>query len=224
MPKFQDLKGMRFDRILVLDMKPREKGVPVEWLCLCNCGTEKTISSGPLLSGRTRSCGCLSRENTILRNTTHGHAGKVVARSYNTWAGMIDRCRNPKNKKYKDYGGRGITVSNEWMDYGRFIEDMGPSPAKGYSLDRIDVNGNYTKENCRWATPLEQASNRRNNVIVHSPDGDMCASVAARFYGISGAILLKRIHQGWDHYEAIFTPVGKQGAHIKSRVGKHAEK
>lgn len=224
MGAFKDLTGLRVERLLVLGMHPRKKGENIKWLCVCDCGVEKLIDSGSLKSGRVKSCGCLSRENTISRNTTHGQAGKVVAPSYNSWAGMIDRCRNPNNKKYKDYGGRGIKVSDEWMDYVVFLQDMGPSPGVGYSIDRIDVNGDYKKSNCRWATPLEQAANRRNNVLVNTPDGVMCVSAAARFYGIRDGVLRKRIHEGWDHLEAILTPVGKRGAHVKERVGNRYEK
>ncbi|WP_210461694.1 hypothetical protein [Pantoea ananatis] len=219
MPAFIDLTGRRIERLLVVSMAEKKPGKNITWNCVCDCGVVKVIQTGSLKSGRVKSCGCLSRENTIKRNTTHGNAGEKVSRAYNSWSGMIDRCRNPNNKKYKDYGGRGIKVSEEWMDFNTFLNDMGHSPSAGYSIDRVDVNGNYEKSNCRWATPLEQASNRRNNVIVKTPHGDMCASAAARFYGINRSVLVKRVKKGWNHHEALNTPVGKRGAHIRERVG-----
>jgi hypothetical protein len=167
MGAFIDLIGQKFGRLTAIKRKGTSKNGNANWLCLCKCGENTIVSSNNLQSMGTQSCGCLSREKTILRSTKHGQCkNNKQSRIYSSWCNMIKRCTNPNFKYYKNYGGRGITVCKRWSNkkngFENFFKDMG-NRSRGKSLDRINNNGNYNKINCKWSTPKEQSNNKRNN-------------------------------------------------------------
>lgn len=162
-----DISGKRYGRWTVIHRAGRNKCGQVTWLCVCDCGTKREVVGSNLRSGRSLSCGCMGAEKRRSKTTKHGLYG---TKFYNKWNSMLSRCANPNNKSYKHYGGRGIKVCERWKDFSKFKEDLYDSyiehvkiyGEKNTTLDRIDVNGDYTMDNVRWATLSEQGRNRRN--------------------------------------------------------------
>lgn len=152
------IRGQTLGYLLVLSRASNTKAGQARWLCRCICGKEKLFPSYLIVSGRTKSCGCKAMVFGPL-GPFHKHP------YYKLWKGMRDRCNNPRNKQYPHYGGRGISVCERWDDYEAFVMDMGDRPTPKHSVDRIDVNGNYEPNNCRWATPSQQAQNSRRTVL-----------------------------------------------------------
>jgi hypothetical protein len=191
MTAFRDLTGQKFGRLTVLSRAPNDKRGKVHWHCMCEDGNLVDVGRAELISGDTKSCGCLHRELTVQRDrerAKHGHCRQHrVTPEYKAWRSMKDRCLNPNHPKFKDWGGRGITIYPPWIDdFEAFFAYMGPKPSPQHSIDRWpDRDGNYVPGNVRWATPREQQNNRRDNVIVQLPDGrDVTRTQLSRELGL----------------------------------------
>lgn len=190
--KAKDITGMIFGRLTVIKRVENAKNNESRWLCSCECGNFHTSTVSHLNSGDTRSCGCLFIEGI----TKHG---KNNSAEYHAWEMMIDRCFNTNNKNYHHYGGRGISVCDEWKDFKKFYRDMGDRPSKSSSIDRIDNNLGYYKENCRWATRSQQMRNYRLNNLLTFNNETRCVSEWAEITGINKSTISKRVGEyGWS--------------------------
>jgi hypothetical protein len=199
--------GMKFGRLTVVSAGGKGCNKSV---CLCICGQKKAYYNGNLTSGRTQSCGCLWLE--VIKNQKRAIKHNMSnSQEYKIYSGMKMRCSNKKHKEYKRYGGRGIKVCERWeTSFENFFTDMGERP-KGMSLDRIDVNGNYCKENCRWATSYEQNNNKRNNVRITFNGKTMTAGQWSNELGFKKSVLTERIKRGWSIERAISEPLMRNG-------------
>lgn len=191
------------------------------WEVRCACGVSKSIPSADLkqwqAAGRKASCGCKTKETISERNKTHGMTRHPAYGVYRT---MRDRCANPKNTNWANYGGRGITVCARWAEsFENFWADMGDTYQPGLTLDRNDTNGAYSKENCAWVTPVRNANNKRNNVLLGTPAGQMTVADAARHYGIGYETLRRRLRM-WPLEEALglSTTFRKEGRNRKAET------
>ena len=174
------------------------------WLFKCECGKEKIIYASSVVSGHTKSCGCLIKMSSK-RAKLHGLSGTV---EYNTWCSIKERCYNTKNKYYYNYGGRGIVMSENWINSPeQFVYDMGKRPSKDYSIERIDNNGNYCKENCKWATRQEQQNNRRNTVLINYNNETKTLIDWCKILNLNYKTIETRIRLGWSYEEAFITPI-----------------
>ena len=197
--------GTRLGRLIVLGVDPDHtyRGETL-WLCQCDCGTVKSLRKSNLLRN-TRSCGCFGSEMTIARHLTHGmsHTPEHVI-----WSSLKNRCLSSTDMDYARYGGRGITVCPEWLSsFEAFYADMGPRPSPKHSIDRIDVDGPYSPENCRWATCVEQARNRRSNTVVTYRGETMPLIAWSEKTGLSYNALKLRMKHGWSIERMLTQPV-----------------
>jgi hypothetical protein len=194
--------GLTFGRLLVLE-EAEVRGGRRHYLCRCECGNSKSVSGKSLRKGLTRSCGCLLFE-VISRPKSHG---MTYTRTYNSWANMIQRSTNKNHARYKDYGGRGIGVCKRWMTFTNFLSDMGEAP-EGMEIDRINNDKGYTKSNCRWATPVQNNRNKRNNFRVKYMGQTKCLSEWAEITGINRLTLRHRlVDYRWPVHKAMTQPV-----------------
>lgn len=214
--KVIDMVGVVCGRLTVLERDGHDYHGRAVWLCRCMCGATTSVVGKMLRSGNTKSCGCL-RAVTMSRvarasNTARGH-GWRNRRSYSTWQGMVARCHRTTHASYAGYGGRGITVCDRWRGpggYGRFIADMGEQPA-GLTLDRVNSNGPYSPENCRWATWEVQSRNRGNNVWVEFNGERLIVSDWAAKLGVPLATLRHRL-KSWGVDRALTSTPTLSGA------------
>ena len=206
MSKRLDLTGKKFGRITVIQYAGKSKCNHIQWKCKCDCGKEIIVTTGHLRSGHTQSCGCKAKELARDAHTTHGMS---ETRLYHIWSNMIDRCENQNVSHYFRYGGRGITICKEWRNSFEAFGNWALS--NGYrddlSIDRIDVNGNYCPENCRWATPKEQSNNKRNNHLIEYNGETKTMKQWCDQFGVSFDLVKQRINKlGWSPEMAFFTP------------------
>lgn len=201
-----DLTGRRFGKLVVIEKTElRASNGGVIWRCKCDCGNETTTASKNLLSGNSKSCGCRNYET---KNAKHGLSGKKI---YSVWDAMMSRCYNINQKSYKDYGARGVSVCDEWHDPKAFVEWSKVSGYKeGLSIDRIDVNGKYEPSNCRWATRIEQANNKRSSHLITYNGKTQTVKQWANEIGIKYQTLLMRLNErGWSVEKALTEQVHK---------------
>jgi hypothetical protein len=205
MSSFKDLTGKRFGRLMVIKRAMNYKRYKEAlWLCQCDCGNQTVVAAGHLRDGHTKSCGCLTTEKKVERNTTHGMSKTPI---YNIWQLMRIRCNNPNNPGYRYYGDRGIRVCERWNDFENFLEDMGIPPNSDYSIDRIDNDGNYEPGNCRWANKFQQANNRRINRKIEFRGECLTIAQWARKIGVLDSTLRLRLSNGWSIEKTLTTPV-----------------
>lgn len=208
MRKVIDMAGQRFGRLSVVDYQGAS-----HWRCVCDCGSIKRVKRSSLLARSVVSCGCFGKERRQAANTTHGcSAGKDRRPEYTAWLHMKARCLNPQHESFHNYGGRGITVCDRWLDgdgaqggFACFLEDMGVKPA-GFMLERQNNSLGYFPGNCRWATREEQNSNTRANRVVLWAGRQMPLSAACTMTGANYGRVRDRLVAGWSIEDAMSTP------------------
>lgn len=210
LPKLaRDITGKQFGRLTVVSYfgaSPGGRGSV--WLCRCACGNEKHILSGQLHRG-TSSCGCLNKDVQRARLTKHSRSRTSA---YRIWSTLRQRCTNPNNTQFKNYGARGIKVCDRWLaSFEDFAADMGPRPDGG-EIERIDNNGNYEPGNCRWASRKEQCRNtRRTRFLTHNGE-TLCVTEWAERLGVHPVTLHLRLKKGWSVEKTVTTPPLKRQA------------
>ena len=205
--RYHNLVGTVFGKLTILDDSLHSKTHRIA-KCLCACGNETCQPLHAVVDGRVVSCGCHSRGLLGERSFKHGEARRdAVSVEFKTWAGMKKRCENPQATFYSHYGGRGIGVCDRWQEFSNFLSDMGKRPSPNHSLDRIDTNCNYEPENCRWATNIEQANNRRITPMVEYKGRTQSIADWARELGFRYWSLRNRlVNLGWSVDRALTTP------------------
>ena len=194
MPQRLELQGQRFGRLVALKDVGERHGYRV-WLCKCDCGNHTEVVSKKLKSGWTKSCGCYKAERASEANRTHGMRDTS---EYNTWNNMRQRCSNSNDKSYHNYGGRGIQVCPKWQEsFEAFYADMGKRPTPNHTIDRIDNDGDYEPENCRWATRKKQMRNTRRTRFVTHNGQTKCITDWATELEIPLVTLWRRLNDGW---------------------------
>lgn len=204
MSSFVDIAFKKFDMITPIRRVPSEGRV--KWLCKCDCGNELIASGENIRGGNTGSCACRRGES----RRRHGMANRTN-NEYTIWTGMMQRCTNPKTTNYANYGGRGISVCEEWRSFDIFYRDMGTRPSLAHSLERRNNEAGYNKSNCYWATAKQQSRNMRRNVIIEFGGRSMCVAEAAERACLPYSAVYQRLFvYGWDVRRALTAPIQMQ--------------
>lgn len=201
MGRYKELKGLKFNNLTVIEFLRINKHYKSVWLCECDCGNKVEVWGSSLTTGHTKSCGCYKIE--VNSRKVHGKSNQPI---YHSWQAMMQRCNHKSQKSYADYGARGIAVCEKWQTFKGFYDDMGDTYVDGLTIDRVDVNGGYFKENCVWSTRSTQNNNKRNNIIVtYKGCTDTLANIC-RKHDLNYRKTLKRIRQfKWPIEKALST-------------------
>lgn len=210
MGKLIDLTGQKFGRLTVIE-KAESKGKSSYWLCKCDCGNYVSVKSWSLRSGRTKSCGCLNnelREQFVKSLVKHGDAKrKGRSKLYGVWGSMMRRTRNENDPAYKNYGGRGIFVCDDWQKYENFRDwALENGYKEGLTIERIDVNKGYCPENCCWIPKGKQSNNTRRTIVIEFNGKKQNLAEWSMETGIAYTTLFNRIKKGWSVEDALTTP------------------
>ena len=200
MPNFIDITGKKYGRLTVLSHNGHI-GEVIAWDCKCDCGNSLRVIGKALKNGNTKSCGCLASETVIRRNESNATHGMTGSPTYISWDSMKQRCTNANHKSFAHYSD--FKICDRWLNsFENFLEDMGIRP-RGMTLDRIDTNGNYEPDNCRWSTATEQGQNRNSNrVITYKGKTQVCIQWS-RDFGIPDKTFLYRLKKGWSMEDAL---------------------
>lgn len=204
--RVDDLTGRKFGRLRAREYLGNDKSGHARWRCTCACGNEVVVIATNLKTGNSKSCGCRKLEVTAMRAATHRMSHTKL---YRVWRSMISRCTNPNVPAYDRYGGRGIAVCDRWHDFANFYADMGDPPSPQHTLERIDNDGDYSPDNCRWATRTHQARNRASNHRITFRGKTRTLAGWAEETGINRSTILDRLHRGWSVERALTTPPRK---------------
>lgn len=197
--RFIDLTGQKFGKLTVLGVADKQ-GEKHRWRCQCECGQETVVFGDNLKRGRTGSCKCQWKESV----TKHGQSHSDI---YSIWCGIKERCTNPANSAYHNYGGRGITIAEEWLhDFQAFADHIGPRPGPEYTCERMDNDKGYQPGNIKWATRAEQLRNKRNNVRYEYKGESLTMKEWAQRFSLPLSTLRGRLRIGWSIERALETP------------------
>lgn len=186
--------GNKYGKLTPIEVIGKNKNGLLLYNCLCDCGNIKVVGSRYLTEGKITSCGCARKKSK----------GKSNSITYKSWISAKQRCLNPNNHNYKNYGRRGIKMCEKWINsFVAFLEDMGERPSSNHTLDRIDNNGNYEKSNCRWATKREQSNNTRTNRLIKINDKEITVSEFSRKYGINISNVFYELKKGMNPKDII---------------------
>jgi hypothetical protein len=211
-PRAIDITGENFGRLVVLGPVDQvfypKRGKSIRWLCECRCGGETTTHGHSLRAGLVTSCGCYRREVSVACGKANTRHGKTGTTEWIIWSGMSQRCTNTNSKRWKHYGARGIRVCERWCGrdgFENFLADMGPRPSVKHSIDRIDVNGDYSPENCRWATNEDQQRNKRHTKFISAfgKTGPLASFIPGGSKAVEYDIARFLIKKGWKPEDAI---------------------